>query len=276
MHLQDSLKACEGSLKRHKAYNTEHNIHASHNFIIDHILERGLELQGEYEEIYGNLKGPKLDRDLDVFFDGLVFVAATWNPVKVAKSREDRRLIKQVNRKIAKVAEHLAFLLEEREMLNNHSGFASETHYDICQVIEETSAGNHLFDGWVKEPLAELKFRFDMKYWPSLAECVRTISVDADDPEILPTNTTTAAATKGGRAGDADFFKAFNCRLREEGLNFPNLHPSSLKLSNPALAVLASAALGRTDDEMFDADYVKRLRQRERQASDTCSARITG
>ena len=175
MHYKNSRKACEEALQGHKAYNTEHNILASHNQIIDHMLERGLELEGAYDEICTHLKGAELERDLYVFFDGLLCVAATWNPDKVARSREDRRRIKQLNRKIAKVAEELADLLDQRETLNNQSGFASDTHYDICQVIEEASADNRHFEGWVKEPLADLKVRFDMKYWPSLADCIKYI-----------------------------------------------------------------------------------------------------
>ncbi len=264
MSIRESRAACEAALARHRQNNLDLNILSSHNQIIDRMLDRGLELGAAYKEIYVQLDGEDVDRDLYVFFDGLLCLAATWNPEKVAESREGRRQLEHVNRRIAKVAQQLAGLLEERVALNNQSGFASGTHYDICQVIEDASADNGRFSGWVKEPLALLSAQFDLKYWPTLSECIRVIGTDAEDPRIVATNSTTAAATSSARGGSSDFFRAFDRRLREEGRTFPKLHPSRFKLSNAALATLVSCALGRTDDDMFDADYVKRLWQRER------------
>jgi hypothetical protein len=265
MSNRESRATCETVLARHRQNNIDANILSSHNRIIDRMLNRGLELKDAYDEIYVQLDGVDVDRDLYVFFDGLLCVAATWNPAQVAKSREGRRQLEQVNRQIAKVAQQLAGLLEERDTLNNQSGFASDTHYDICQVIEDASADNSRFSGWVKQPLALLNSQFDLKYWPTLSECIRVIGTDAEGPRIAATNSTTEAATSSARGGDSDFFRAFDRRLSEEGRMFPKLHPSRFKLSNSALATLMSCALGRTDDDMFDADYVKRLRQRDSQ-----------
>lgn len=273
MHSADSRKICEAALMRHRKYNIEHNIYKTHIRIIDRMLERRLELLGVYEEIYVKLDGVDIERDLFVFFDSLLCIASTWNPDEVAKSREGRRKIRQVNKKIAKVSEELANLLDERDVLNEHSGFCSDTHYDICQVIEDSSEHNGHFNGWVRSRLASLKSQFDMKYWPSLADCIRTIDADAGAPVIQPSNSTTAAATSGERAGDADFFKAFDCRLREEGFNFEKLAPSRLKLSDASFAALASCALDRKDEDMFDADYIKRFRQRERASATSSLAR---
>lgn len=267
MHSENGQRACEAALKKHRDDNTANNIWPSHNRVIEQMLQRDVELREPFAEIYSQLKGANVERDLYVFFDGLLCVAATWNPEEVAKSREGRRQIKQVNRKIAKAAADLADLLDERERLNQQSGFFSGTHYDVCQVIEDSSVHNGYFERWVKEPLAGLRSQFDMKYWPSLADFIKTIGLDAETPAIHPSNPTTAAATSSSRAGDADFFRAFTCRIHEEGQSFPKLH--SLKLSDNALAVLASCALGRTEDDMFDADYVKRWRQRERENADS-------
>lgn len=273
MDKNESVSACEAVLLATKERNLADGIFPDHNLIIDELLARRLEMSAVYEEIHEKLEG---DWDLLwTFFDGLLCIAGQWNPEKVAKSRADRNRLKQVNQKIANVAAELAALLDERTDLNTHSGFSDETHYDICQVIEDASAHNGHFNSWVREPLAGLKTRFDMKYWPSLSDCLQVISDDAETAQIYPSNPTTAAATTGKRGGDVDFFKAFDHRLTEEGAQFPKLHPANLNLSHGSFAVLASCALQREEDEMFEADYVKRWRQREREAGEAKGKKAT-
>lgn len=261
----DSRTACENALREHKERNIELGVLSAHNIIIDRMLERHLELAEAYDEIYTELRGNSTS--LFMFFDALLCITDQWSPEKVAESRAGRNDLKRVNSKIAKVAEELATLLDERESLNNHSGFYSDTHYDICQVIEDASAGNGFFNSQLKKPLSALKYQFDMKYWPNLAQCIRIISRDAEKPEIRPSNSTTAAAATGSRAGAADFFKAFVCRLKEEGHSNGTPFPRHLILTDATLASLANIALDRDADALFTSEYVKRWRQVEREVA---------
>ncbi|MDC7684389.1 hypothetical protein PQU92_13970 [Asticcacaulis sp. BYS171W] len=261
----DTTTACETVLHDIKARNLDGGISPDHNEMIGVMLSRRLELAPAYEELHRKLKG---DYDaLWLVFDGLLCVSAEWNTAKVAKSRCDRAQLRDVNRKISEVADELAQLLDERTELNAHSGFCSETHTDICQVIEDAAIHNGRFTVWVQKPLAQLKNRYDIKHWPSLSEVVQVIADDAEAAEIGPADPTTAAATTGPRSSDADFFKALFSRLRDEGENHAQLHPSTFSLTDSTVAILGSCVLNRDPDELFDGDYVKRLRQRERNSN---------
>jgi len=256
----DACKTCEDILVADKQYNIDHHILPSRNAIIDNLLSRRLELTGAYEELYRKLSG--YHNALQVFFDALLCCAMAWSPKAVAKSRNDRTKLDQLNQKIAKVAGSLAELFEERDSLHDHSSFYSDTHYHVCEVIDVAAGHNGHFNGWVKEPLSALRGQFDMKYWPSIAEFVHVLADDAENAKSYPSNPTTAAATTGLRASDTDFFKALLCRLEDETISNHSFLPDGLKLTDATLGVLATCALNLPSNKEWDGDYVKRLRQR--------------
>ena len=101
-----------------------------------------------------------------------------------------------------------------------------------------------------------------MKYWPSIAEFIHVLADDAENAKSYPSNPTTAAATTGIRASDTDFFKALFCRLEDETVSNHSFLPDGLKLTDATLGALATCALNLPSNKEWDADYVKRLRQR--------------
>lgn len=257
-------RICEGILTEEKHYKIEHGIHHSEISIIDRMLTRHIELKDSYSELYEKLyQHPPA---LQVFFDLLLGTSALWSPEKIAQARTKRDELADVNRKIAKKAEELAELLERREDLNNTSGFCSQTHYDVCDVIEAASVHNHWFGHSVKSPLKALSGRFDGKYWPSLDQFVRVLAVDAENAGIEPTSRVTAAAT-ATRRSLAGFFKALFAALESNSAQNYGKLPHGFKLTDGTLASLANCALGLQSDDLVDSTYVKRLRQRERNGS---------
>ncbi len=255
-------QACEAILIEAKRYNIEHDMLPSENAVADRLLGHSLELKDAYGELYEKLNPHP--PALKVFLDLLLSVSAFWNPEEIAQSRLERKELEGVNRQIAKTAEELAQLLERRTELNNTSGFSCGTHYHVCDVIEAASEHNHRFNSWVKERLDALRGQFDLKYWPSLEQFVRVLAADAESAGMEPSDPLTAAATAATRPSRADFFKALFAAIEESSASTYGQLPEGFKLTDGTLASLANCALDLEPDELVDATYVKRLRQRER------------
>ncbi|MFP1132913.1 hypothetical protein [Asticcacaulis sp. W401b] len=265
MTTPDYVRACEDALRDHRNGNIENHRFPQINLIIEDMLNRRTELLEAYAEIFDKTKGDATA--IYIVFDALLHSSDQWSPAMNEKARADRTRLKILNQKIAKVAEDLADLLDEREDLSNRSGFYSDTEVDICQVIMDSSTFNGHFKSWVKEPLAALQGRFDMKYWPSLGDCVRVIGDDAEHGKIRASDEITEVATAGARKADADYFKALDRRLKGETKPRGELLPEGFSLTNKTLASLANVALDRAPGELFTEDFVKNLRHRERKTA---------
>lgn len=261
--ITNPTQVCEDALRADKAYNIENAILPSENRIIDRLLARRVELVSAYAEIYEKLH----DREhgIATILGVVTNVAAFWNPQKVAYARDARVRLQEVNREIGELAMDLAGLLEERSEIGNRSGFASDTHYHIAEVIDAASSDNGFYRFHLRDELKPLKSRYDLKYWPSLAEVVRVIGQDAGDADTKATDTLTRAATTGTRGSRADFFQALFQLIRENGDANPGHLPRNFRLSDETLASLANCALDIEPDDLVDGAYVKRLRQRARE-----------
>jgi len=264
----DPTIVCEEILRADKDRNIELRILPSETAIIDRLLERRIELVEAYAEVHSKLNNR--EHGISTILGIIVNAAAFWNPDRMSKARNARDRLETVNQKIAEKAAELADLLEERSELHNSSGFASDTHYHIGDVIGAASASDGHFLLYLKPELEALCYRFDLKYWPRLSAIMEVIARDAEDAEIEATDPLTAAGTTGARASRADFFKALFANIEENGaLNYGHL-PRRFQLSDKTLASFANCALDLGPDDLVDDAYVKRLRQRTRDAR--CSA----
>ncbi|SIN67202.1 hypothetical protein SAMN02745824_1703 [Parasphingorhabdus marina DSM 22363] len=258
-----AILRCEEVLRLKHQYNSERQIWPSENSVIEVMLKRRPELVDAYSELCENLN----DRPeaLELFFDRLFSIAILWRPEQSAKMRDDRKQIDNLNMVIADKAAEVANLIREREALHEKSEFYSRTHYHICDVIEEAGKDNVLFEHWVKEELEVLTHRFGLKYWPHLGQIIDVIAMDAREAKATPNDQVTAAATSGTRSSRADFFKALLQSLKE-AQEYSSLQlPEKFNLTDDTLASLANCALDIGPDDLFDAPYVKRFRQRERE-----------
>ncbi|MDC4876217.1 hypothetical protein OHV84_09845 [Acinetobacter baumannii] len=257
-----ALQVCEDILLDKKARNIQANILPSENIIIDRLLERKVELRHAYSELYAKLGN--YHQALRNFLELLVEITSMHNPKEVKRSREAEKQLNEVNRQIYSKANELAELLKKRSELINTSGFTTDTHYHICNVIFDSSSGNPYFTSYLQDKLKQLQGRFDLKYWPRLDDVMQVIAEDARKAIPVAIDSITDAATLGERASLIDYFRALfeaiECNRQQEYGFLPN----DLKLTDNAIATLANCALALKPEEMIDGLYVKNFRSRER------------
>lgn len=252
---------CENLLVDEKRYNLEHQILPSENAVVDRLLARGIELKDAYKELHDKLYA--YPPALRVFLGLVLSTAAFWNPEMSKEARVGRSNLVNINRQVSRKAAELATLLERRSDLHNTSGFSSDTHYHVCDVIEAASQHNHLFQSYVQKRLAALHSQFDLKYWPSLSEFLQELAFDAKKAITEATDPLTAAATVAIRPSRADFFRALLTSIEQNCADYGQL-PRGFRLTDQTLASLANCALDLNPDDLVDDAYVKRFRQRER------------
>lgn len=255
-------ETCEEVLTNDRRHNIDQRIWPRSIPIYDRLLARGSELEGAYKEIYNKLHPHP--RSLQVFFMLLLDTALEWNPAKNAQARAGRDELIEVNRKIAETASSLAELLRRRSDLHDRSGFHAETHYNICDVMEAAGESNYLFRTGVKEKFFRLSAEYGLKYWPTLGDVMDELASDAADADVQASDPLTAAATEAARPSKADYFKALFAAFEENSGRDSAALPEGFKLTDGTLASLANCVLDSNADDLVDAAYVKRLRQRMR------------
>lgn len=256
-----AIEKCESLLIESRRYNIEHEILPSENEVIERLLKHKDSMRVVYTEIAKTLD----DRQIDVFLGIVLSCAAFWNPEKSAEYRHGRQELINTNQQIFEKASALARLLEKREQLHNESGFASNTHYSIADVIHDAAKGNGYYHSFLEVRLKRLKCQFDLKYWPSLEEVVSVIATDSEYAETYATDELTEAATDSIRTSKADFLRAFYTALRENcGCTYQML-PAEFELTDKSVAEIMNSALDLPLEEQVDSTYVKRARQRFRE-----------
>lgn len=263
MNRPSATELCETFLRSEIKDCEEKGILRSEVVVARRLLSRSLELKEAYSEIDQQLS--HRPHAVETCLKAILYTTAQWNPQKLATARDDRKQLDAVNRLIAEKAAELSELLEKRSRLNNSSRFHSETHFDICEVIDAASRHNYLFQSYVREELMALSGRFDMKYWPSLADVVKALSTDAGQATSEASDPMTMVGTEARRSSQADYIKALFRAFKDITVGLSGFLPASFSLSDAAYAAIASCALDLVDDDILDADYVKRLRQRERE-----------
>ncbi|MCZ7911420.1 hypothetical protein O9X94_19015 [Agrobacterium leguminum] len=258
--MEAGQKNFEDILEGHISSNVENAILPTETIICRRLLHRRVELGDACKDLW--LKANQNQFHLAVFIDGLLGVAAEWNPEKMAAARIQRDRLDQVNEKISEIAFDLAELLRERSNLHDRSGFSSETHYHVVDVINEAARDNHRFRSYVLQPLAQIRGQFDLKYWPMLPDFIGTIAVDAAKASATAHNAMTAAGTASSRPSLTDFFRAWFEHIEDHADG--RLLPRQFKLTDASFASFANCALDLQPDKTVGADYVKRLRQRAR------------
>lgn len=232
--------------------------------IIAGMLKRRIELADVYEDVHAALA--KTPRALYGFWDAFVHAADGWNPEKNRAARQARDQLVGINTRISELADQMAALLDRRDELHNHSGFSSGTKYHIMDIVHEASEHNYQYESYVKDELERLQNQYDLKYWPKLAEVVQAIGDDAARAEVTAYDEVTAVATESRKSGRSDFVKALLAHIDDNKVRACGFIPNNFALSDSALASLVNCGLDLNVDELVDADFIKRFRQRQRQA----------
>ncbi len=253
----DAVLACEKFLVSEKEYNISHTTLKSETVIIERMLNRRLELFEFYKEIYTGLEPKSWQRVLSI----TLFTAAFWSPEDAESTRNSRDRLKELNGKIRKQANSLSLLLNEREEISEKSELHSHDKYHVVDIIESASISNGLFGSYLKKPLKQLSRQFDSKYWPSISKFLEVLALDAENSSIQAIDSITEASISSSRGSLTDYFKALFQAINESK-SLHNLIPDKFNLSNDSLATIANCSLDLKDDEIKDAQYVKRLKQR--------------
>lgn len=232
--------------------------------IIAGMLKRRVELADVYDEVHAALASTP--RALYVFWDAFVHAVDGWNPEKNRAARQARDELVGVNSRISELADQMATLLDRRNELHNYSGFSSETQYHIMNIVHEASEHNYHYESYLKDEVTRLQYRYDLKYWPSMSEVVQAIGADAERAEVTADDETTAVATESRKSGRSDFVKALLARVDDNRVSECGFIPKGFALSDSGLASLVNCGLDLSVDELVDADFIKRFRQRQRQA----------
>jgi hypothetical protein len=216
-----------------------------------------------YGELHGNIGG--IPFGIWTFFDSVLGVAALWHPQAISEQRASRERLFEINNLIGKRAEELADLIQLRSDISNDSGFSTDCHYHIGEVIEEAASSGHLFNFWLKKPMKELRVQFGLKYWPNMADVVRILAADARRAKVEASDTITEAATTAKRSSKSDFVRALYVALADRSERNHDRLRKDFRLSDGSMASLVNCLLDLSPDEVVDSAYIKRFRQRERQ-----------
>lgn len=260
---------CESILNEDRRNNLEKGILRSEVTVIDRLLTRGVELTAVYAELHSKLYRHPFA--LNDFLGIVLSAAAFWNPEKMAEARVARQSLSEVNQKIARKAVELADLLVQREDLHETSGFRSDTHYHVAEILSAAGQHNHLFASYVQENLDALRRQYDLKYWPTPVEFLEELAANAAAAESEASDPLTAAGTEGKRSSSADFVYALYAGMEENSARNYGRLPRDFKLSDGSVASLMNCALNLNVDDMVDGLYIKRLRQRERERKSASS-----
>ncbi|MDX7828051.1 hypothetical protein SJR89_13235 [Aeromonas caviae] len=268
---KDPVKFCEDFLKSEIAYNTERNILPSENQVAYRLLKYHVHMKVVYKHLFESL--PTEEAVLSVL-RGLLSSQAFWSCDNLKEAREDKAKLIRTNQSIAEKAKELAGLMRERDELHNKSGFTSDTHYHVVDVISEAAAhgaNNYRYRSYVKEKLEGLACCFDLKYWPSLAEFMDEISRDSREGHTAASDPMTAAGTSSAKSSKADFVRAFLAYLaecyEERGGHLPNRYVPS----DAAMADIINSVMNLEADCVVTADYMKSFRQKERRKASVAS-----
>lgn len=260
---EDPIKLCEDFLRMEIQYNEEHQILNSENRVAHLLLKHHVQMASVYRHLCDKLP---TDKAVYSFLSALLSCQAFWSADDLREARKDRARLNDINRAISEKAEELADLIRNREQLHNTSGFTSDTHYHICDVIRDaaSNAHNHRFLSHVKSKLDNLAGCFDLKYWPSLSEIMDEVSRDARDGHTTASDSMTAAGTSSAKPSKNDFIRAFLVCLSERSMTQGGELPDDFMPSDAVMADIVNSSMDLEPDNMLTAVDIKSFRQRER------------
>ena len=259
---RSAVARSEDLLRRERAYNVEHRIWPNVTRLIDRMLERRAELKAVYEELWTKLEPGAVEHFLWIIHD----VGAVWDPTYLRGARKGHRRQVELRTEISELASKLAARLDERSELSEVSGFRTSGAYHIVDLIERASQANGSFRVNLRDPLQGLRREYDLKYWPSVADVVDAIADDALNVEISASDAITEAGTRSSRSSKADSFRALQSALEEYRGSIHSLIGADFRLSDESWATILNVMLDLGADEQVDGPYIKRLRQRDRDA----------
>ncbi len=261
----NAQNVCENILRDEIKYNIDKKILKGSVIVGERLLERGLELSDAYLEVYNKLN--QTPHAIKAFFESITSSLRIWSSEEISKERKNLKRLEEINTKIASVSDDLANLLDERSIIDNNSAIRSNTHYHICDSINAAGNTVSLYKLYVQKEVKHLCGEFSLKYWPSISDILRVISLDALEAEITINDPVTQAALQSQRSSKADLVRIFLADL--EGFKKENmgLLPDDFKLTDKSVASFINCVL-ESDEIFMCEDYVKGVRNRSLKSDD--------
>lgn len=259
----DIRQLCQSFLEEEIRSNQAKGILPSETAVSRNLLARAHDMNEVYDEFASRgWSRVTIEQCLRIVLSTM----AHWKPDQMAQAREKKRQLDGTNVKIAKVSEELATLLLQREELHNTSGFGSDTHFSIMDLIMDAGREVPLFEGWVKEVLLPIRGQYDLKYWPSIDQVISAFGRDAEAAPSYPHDSLTEAGTESARPSISDTVRALIRAIEEQrGRQYCRI-PGDFTISDKTMATILNCALNLTMDQLKDAGYIKGIRQRLRRA----------
>jgi hypothetical protein len=200
-------------------------------------------------------------QNIEVVFDRILNAAAGWNPEEAKSMRGRKRALESLNADIAKQADKLVRLLKQRENIYGHS-FGSD-HSIILEDLIIQSVENDPKSCLLQDELKKLPHHTGF-HFPSIARVIEQMGAEAQNAQVYPCDVLTEQATKTERPSLRDFVRALISNLYRDNSYSTGQQPNSFKLKDDTIASLTNCLLDFDPDDLIDAQYVKSLRQTER------------
>lgn len=238
MKRPDPSEAAEACLRAEPAYNIEAGILPSENRIIARLLANPAEMSPVYAELVRKLP---TEGERCAVLRRLVTLAAFRSPAHSKGTRDQIERAGRLNREIQTKARELAQLLRDRADACPDVRLPDDYHpLDLIERAAESADiyKAHAFRSWVRDPLAALRFDFDLKYWPTTAELLDALADEQTRTDPEPYDSAMCAAVGARSHSIGDFVRAVLADLSED----PGL-PEGFALSAASIARVANAAL---------------------------------
>jgi len=235
----------------------ERHLFECEEIVMKRLIDRGLECDFVFSELLNGLENYQWQQYLLVF----VSTAGIWNPDAIVESRNIKKELIELNKRISGLSEELTSSLKHREELCSQHGFSTGSKYHVLDLMDKASADNGRYKSWIAERIQWLRSQFDLKYWPSISDLFEAFHQDSLEATTEPTDEISTQAIRSRKSSKRDFLRALNVALIENSERYHGFLPNDFQLSDEALATLLTVGLGLEESQWIDAAYVKRARQ---------------
>lgn len=169
----------------------------------------------------------------------IAFGGQSGTDAAVQRLKADYRQLTDLNNDIGQMAKQLSAKLDAREHILNHNSFTLDNTVHIVEIIDKAAAGNGHYRSRVRELLLTLG-NYELKYWPSLQEILRTLAREPSETGFMEESDRTLVSGRGELVPDylRELFRRIEiARTCQWGL------PEGFRLSDAGLAALATVSL---------------------------------
>lgn len=224
------------------------------------VFNRLIERHDEMVWVYREIASSSLSRQqLWVLLEQIIHAGSFGTDARFATLRDDHQELTALNDSISEMSIRLAEMLERRAELCENGHFGCDRMLKLTEFIDDAGEGNGHYQLCLKPELQRLN-SFDLKYWPDIADIIRSLGMEEVD--ITFADEATEAIINAHRPSMTDFFRKIFDNINEQKTGYYYSLPRTFKLSDAALATMCNITRDLPPDELTDAAYVKRTRHR--------------